>query len=51
MYRLVGERLAGVTMVSIAHKPSVLRFHNRRLELDPGERRVSLTALPDPAGG
>jgi vitamin B12/bleomycin/antimicrobial peptide transport system ATP-binding/permease protein len=51
MYRLVGERLPGVTMISIAHKPSVLRFHDRRLELDPGERRVSLTALPEPAGG
>jgi vitamin B12/bleomycin/antimicrobial peptide transport system ATP-binding/permease protein len=51
MYRLVTERLAGVTMVSIAHKPSVLRFHDRRLELDPDRRRVSLSALPEPAGG
>ena len=45
MYRLLGDRLPGVTMVSIAHKPSVLKFHDRRIELDPEQRRVRMTDL------
>lgn len=46
LYGLLGERLPNVTMVSIAHKPSVLPFHDLRLALDPTTRRVSLGALP-----
>ena len=49
MYRLIAERLPGLTMVSIAHKPSVVAFHNRRVVLDPEARAISVEA-PAPAG-
>lgn len=45
MYRLIGERLPGVTVISIAHKPSVVRFHDRRLTIDPVSRRASVGEL------
>jgi ABC-type uncharacterized transport system fused permease/ATPase subunit len=32
---LLRERLPGATMVSIAQKPSVIAFHDRRLLIDP----------------
>jgi ABC-type uncharacterized transport system fused permease/ATPase subunit len=32
---LLRERLPGATMVSIAQKPSVIAFHDRRLPIDP----------------
>ncbi len=44
MYRLVLERLPEVTVVSIAHKPSVVQFHDRRIVLDPASRSVSAVA-------
>ncbi|MEK0081696.1 ABC transporter ATP-binding protein/permease [Benzoatithermus flavus] len=50
MYELIEERLPGTTIVSIAHKPSVLRFHDRRLVIDPATRRVSVSELA-PAPG
>lgn len=49
IYRLVTERLAGATIVSIAHKPSVLRYHERRLRIEPAERRVVSEPVPVPA--
>lgn len=48
MYQLVMERLPGVTMVSIAHKPSVVRFHERRAVLQPEHRRVVVEPVPRP---
>lgn len=51
MYRLLAERLPEATLVSIAHKPSVVRFHDRRLVLDPARRAVRLAPLPEPADG
>ena len=48
--RADGERLPGVTMVSIAHKPSVVRFRRRRLVLDPERRRVRMTDLAPAVG-
>lgn len=45
IYRLIREHLPAATIVSIAHKPSVLAFHDRRLRLDPAARRVSSEAL------
>ncbi|MGD9510424.1 MAG: ABC transporter ATP-binding protein/permease, partial [Geminicoccaceae bacterium] len=48
MYRLLFERLPEVTVVSIAHKPSVLRFHDRRLGVERDTASVSLTRLPAP---
>jgi vitamin B12/bleomycin/antimicrobial peptide transport system ATP-binding/permease protein len=35
LYRLLKERLPEATIVSIAHKPSVNRFHDRRVIIDP----------------
>jgi putative ATP-binding cassette transporter len=40
MYRLVQERLAGTTVVSIAHRPAVSGFHDRVLELRPQDKRL-----------
>ena len=46
MYRLLLERLPEVTVVSIAHKPSLVQFHDRRLELDPVHRSVAASVIP-----
>jgi vitamin B12/bleomycin/antimicrobial peptide transport system ATP-binding/permease protein len=35
MYALVRERLAGVSIISIGHRPSLRQFHTRRIELSP----------------
>ena len=35
LYEQLKELLPDITLVSIAHKPSVLRFHERRIVLDP----------------
>ena len=40
LYELLDSRLPDATLVSIAHKPSVARFHEQRLRIDPGLRRV-----------
>jgi putative ATP-binding cassette transporter len=48
MYGLLFERLPEVTVVSIAHKPSVVRFHNRRLIVERDTASVKLTRLPVP---
>ena len=45
MYGLLAERLPALTMVSIAHKPSVVAFHDRRVVLDPEARAISVEAL------
>jgi putative ATP-binding cassette transporter len=39
IYRALKERLPGMTMVSIGHRPSLRQWHDRRLELQraPGE--------------
>ena len=33
LYRLLKERLAGATLISIGHRPALIAFHSRRLEL------------------
>lgn len=48
MYQLLRERLPDATLVSIAHKPSVRAFHDRRLRLDPQRHTVTLEDLPEP---
>jgi vitamin B12/bleomycin/antimicrobial peptide transport system ATP-binding/permease protein len=45
MYGLLTEKLPELTVVSIAHKPGVLAFHDRRVVLDPEARSVSVEAL------
>jgi putative ATP-binding cassette transporter len=49
LYELLDARLPDATLVSIAHKPSVARFHEQRLRIDPGQRRVLSEPL-EPAG-
>ncbi|MDX6751280.1 ABC transporter ATP-binding protein/permease [Geminicoccaceae bacterium 1502E] len=46
IYGQLRERLPGVTLVSIAHNPSLLRFHDRCLIIDPQTRSVLFEALP-----
>ena len=33
LYRLLKERLSGITIISIGHRPALIAFHSRRLEL------------------
>ncbi|MGQ0578503.1 MAG: ABC transporter ATP-binding protein/permease [Betaproteobacteria bacterium] len=33
LYRLLKERLVGATLISIGHRPALIAFHSRRLEL------------------
>lgn len=35
LYALLKERLPEATLVGIAHKPGLARFHDRRLVIDP----------------
>jgi putative ATP-binding cassette transporter len=37
LHRLLRQRLASTTIVSIAHRPAVAEFHDRTLQLTPGE--------------
>ena len=46
MYDLVRQRLPGVTMISIAHKPAVVRFHKRQLHIDATHHVVDSNVLP-----
>ena len=41
MYRLLPEKLPGVTIVSIGHRQTLQAFHKRRIELKPGADGVS----------
>jgi putative ATP-binding cassette transporter len=40
MYELLRQRLPRTTVVSIAHRPAVVAFHDRQLTVDPAGRRV-----------
>jgi ABC-type uncharacterized transport system, permease and ATPase components len=50
LYMLLKERLPATTLVGIAHKPGVARFHDRRLVIDPAAGRVRSEGI-DLAGG
>ena len=43
-YRLLRERLPGTTLVSIAHRPAVAKYHRRALQVRDG--RLTEAALP-----
>jgi putative ATP-binding cassette transporter len=47
LYALLTDRLKHTTIVSIAHRTDLARFHSRRLELRAGAR--GLSELPSPA--
>jgi vitamin B12/bleomycin/antimicrobial peptide transport system ATP-binding/permease protein len=45
LYRLLRERLPDAAIISIAHKPSVIAYHDRRLVLDLAARRLRTEPL------
>jgi putative ATP-binding cassette transporter len=45
MYRLISDRLPKTTVISIAHRPDVARYHGRRLAIDPDSQTATLTPL------
>jgi putative ATP-binding cassette transporter len=45
MYRLLAERLPNATVLSIAHRPEVAQYHDRRLTVDPDTRTATLSAM------
>jgi putative ATP-binding cassette transporter len=45
LYKLLRERLPESAIVSIAHSPSVVAFHDRRLVIDPAARRLRTEAV------
>jgi len=46
MYELLRQHLPRATVVSIAHRPGVLAFHERQLVIDPATQRVASEAVP-----
>jgi putative ATP-binding cassette transporter len=40
LYKLLRERLPETAIISIAHNPTVVAFHDRRLVIDPAARRL-----------
>lgn len=45
LYALLKERLPEATLVGIAHKPGLARFHDRRLVIDPAVGQVRSEAI------
>lgn len=45
LYAMLLERLPDATVVSIAHRPAVAQYHQRRLVIDPATRRVRVDAV------
>jgi len=45
MYALLLQRLPQATVLSIAHRSGVAKFHRRRLAIDPENRSAVLTPL------
>jgi putative ATP-binding cassette transporter len=45
MYQLLAERLPNATILSIAHRPEVAKYHRRRLTIDPATRSATMTPL------
>jgi putative ATP-binding cassette transporter len=45
MYRLITERLPNATVLSIAHRPEVAKYHRRRLSIDPDTRSATFAPI------
>lgn len=45
MYSLIAERLPNVTMLSIAHRPAVARYHRTRLTITPETRMAEMSTI------
>ena len=43
MYALIAERLPDVTLLSIAHRPAVARYHSRKLTISPETQSAELS--------
>ena len=54
LYQMLKTRLPAATLVSIAHRPSVASFHERRLnmqrEIGKAGTLIASSVLPEPAG-
>jgi vitamin B12/bleomycin/antimicrobial peptide transport system ATP-binding/permease protein len=48
MYELLRTRLAGATVISVAHRPEVVDLHARHLVIDPASQRLAASVA---AGG
>jgi vitamin B12/bleomycin/antimicrobial peptide transport system ATP-binding/permease protein len=46
IYQLLADRLPNSTVLSIAHRPEVARFHQQRLEIDPERSEARLSTIP-----
>jgi putative ATP-binding cassette transporter len=46
LYELIRERLKNVTMLSIAHRPTVTTIHQRRIQIEPERQAISAAPLP-----
>ena len=46
LYALLRERLLGTTVISVAHRSTVAKFHRRRLTINPETRSIEDGALP-----
>jgi putative ATP-binding cassette transporter len=51
LYVLLRDRLPGITIVSIAHRPAVAAYHDKRLRIDPERRTATWEPIAAPAGG
>ena len=49
LYTLIKERLPGLTIVSIGHRPGIVRFHRRRLALAVEAEGARIVSEPLPA--
>ncbi len=47
LYVRVRDRLPGITMISVAHRAGVARFHRRSLTIQPETRSLVEGPLPD----
>jgi putative ATP-binding cassette transporter len=45
MYKLLAERLPNATVLSIAHRPEVARFHQRHLVIDPASATARIDTI------
>jgi len=45
MYQLLAERLPNATVLSIAHRPEVAKYHERRLTIDPERRSATMAPI------
>lgn len=47
VYRMIKQRLPGTTVISIAHRPEVARFHDKHLRIERPPGRIVEAALPE----